>query len=58
MSDALYRGGLGLLLAGGVLLVVAWLIGVQGHLNLAGLARCRRTPPDPPPPQQQRGRGR
>ena len=34
MSDALFRGGLGLLIAGGVLLVVAWLIGVQGHLNL------------------------
>jgi hypothetical protein len=34
MSDALSRAGLGLLLAGGLLLVVAWLIGVQGHLNL------------------------
>lgn len=34
MGDALHNGGLGLLLAGGVLLVVAWLIGVQGNLNL------------------------
>jgi hypothetical protein len=40
MNDALFHGGLGLLFAGAVLLVLAWLIGVQGHLNLVSNYRA------------------
>ena len=34
MNDELYFAAVALALAGGLLMVLAWLIGVQGHLNL------------------------
>src|SRR5262245_19929188 len=48
MVSQVFGGGVGLLLAGAVLLVLAWLIGVQGHVKL--ISNYRRHPeryPDP-----------